>query len=208
MISRPIVAAPLLGLLIGEFKVGLVTGAWLELMWINKAPIGNYIPPAHSYLSVITVGAMLLAGVKSQDVHHFLIFSLFFLIPLAYLGKGLDTWLYRLNETNAKKAEEGVKEGNVRKVGREHLCALARGLLIATFFMVSASLLGALVLRSLNYYLPSFAYRVAETVFYFFPPVLLGYALQGAYAQGDLKLFVMAAFVGGLACLLIYGIRL
>jgi len=208
MISRPIVVAPVLGLIFGEERLGLLAGAWLELMWIDKVPMGNYVPPAASYLAVIAVGSMILAGGKGEHAHLTFVLTIFLLLPVAYLGKGLDTWIFTCNEVSARRAELAAKEGKEKKVEREHLLAIARGLIISTLFMVTMSILGAFALRFLLKHSAPWALRVADFVFYFFPPVLLGGALHGAWGRGEGKLFIMAGILGGLVCLLVYGLDL
>jgi len=45
MISRPVIIAPLAGLLLNNIYAGLIIGAFIELLWIDRVPIGTYIPP-------------------------------------------------------------------------------------------------------------------------------------------------------------------
>jgi mannose PTS system EIIC component len=45
MISQPLVCAPLIGWYLGNWQIGLLIGALLELLWIGKLPIGSHIPP-------------------------------------------------------------------------------------------------------------------------------------------------------------------
>ena len=44
MISRPIIIGPVIGYLCGDFSHGIITGAMLELIWINTLPLGASIP--------------------------------------------------------------------------------------------------------------------------------------------------------------------
>ena len=53
MISRPIVAAPLTGLILGDPYTGLITGAFIELFWIDRLPIGAYIPPNDTVAAIL-----------------------------------------------------------------------------------------------------------------------------------------------------------
>ncbi|MCX7983177.1 MAG: PTS sugar transporter subunit IIC [Syntrophales bacterium] len=205
MLSRPVFVSPLIGLLWGDVKLGLQVGAWLELIWIDKVPVGNYVPPTASYLSVIIVGSMLLAGLGGKHTHLYLMGSLVFLLPLAYLGKELDMWFCRRNETNARRAELAATEGQIGRVKKEHLFALIRGVTVASIFMVGAALGWAFILGMLISYAPPFAYRAADFMFHFFPPILLGHALHRAYTKGDGKLIFITGLLGGVACVLIYG---
>ena len=40
LISRPIVAAPVIGMILGDPYTGLIAGAFIELFWIDRLPIG------------------------------------------------------------------------------------------------------------------------------------------------------------------------
>ncbi|MEG1639194.1 MAG: PTS sugar transporter subunit IIC, partial [Erysipelotrichaceae bacterium] len=44
-INRPIVLAPLVGLILGDLEAGLVIGATLELFFMGAVSIGAYVPP-------------------------------------------------------------------------------------------------------------------------------------------------------------------
>ncbi len=62
MLSRPIVMAPVVGLLLGDSYTGLIIGAIFELFWIDRAPIGIYIPPNDSVASAFAAALAILAG--------------------------------------------------------------------------------------------------------------------------------------------------
>ncbi len=53
MISRPIVAAPVIGLILGDPYTGLIVGAFIELFWIDRLPIGAYIPPNDTIAAIL-----------------------------------------------------------------------------------------------------------------------------------------------------------
>ena len=58
MISRPIVAAPVAGWIMGNPLVGLEIGALLELLWLGRLPVGASIPPDETQ---VAIGATVLA---------------------------------------------------------------------------------------------------------------------------------------------------
>ena len=41
MWNRPIVMAPLVGLVLGDIRTGIMTGATLELIWLGAFPVGS-----------------------------------------------------------------------------------------------------------------------------------------------------------------------
>ena len=43
MISRPIVAGPLVGWMLGHADIGLELGALIELIWIGDLPVGAHL---------------------------------------------------------------------------------------------------------------------------------------------------------------------
>ena len=45
MWNRPIVMAPLVGLVLGDIRTGIMTGATLELIWLGAFPVGASCPP-------------------------------------------------------------------------------------------------------------------------------------------------------------------
>lgn len=45
MWNRPIIIAPLVGLVLGDLRTGIMTGATLELIWLGAFPIGASCPP-------------------------------------------------------------------------------------------------------------------------------------------------------------------
>ena len=62
MISRPIVIAPVTGLILGEPRTGLMIGALLELFWMDRVPIGIYIPPNDSIAAAFATSLAILVG--------------------------------------------------------------------------------------------------------------------------------------------------
>ncbi len=58
MVSRPIVAAPLTGWLIGDAMAGLQIGAMIELLWLGRLPVGAAVPPDDTQ---VAIGATILA---------------------------------------------------------------------------------------------------------------------------------------------------
>ncbi|MCX7635132.1 MAG: PTS sugar transporter subunit IIC, partial [Syntrophales bacterium] len=62
MVSRPIVVAPLTGLILGDAPTGLFIGAVMEMLWCDRPPLGNYVPPNDSLTAVVMTAAVILAA--------------------------------------------------------------------------------------------------------------------------------------------------
>jgi len=61
MISRPIIIAPIIGLILNNPYAGLIIGAMIEMFWIDRIPIGIYIPPNDSLVAVLATSVAILA---------------------------------------------------------------------------------------------------------------------------------------------------
>jgi mannose PTS system EIIC component len=63
MVSQPVVAGPLTGLLMGDVTAGIVVGGTLELIWVLDMPIGTFVPADST---VATVAATAIAALGSS----------------------------------------------------------------------------------------------------------------------------------------------
>ena len=61
-INRPIVVAPLAGLVLGDFHTGIVMGAALESIFMGISAIGGSIPADATTASIIAVAYTILTG--------------------------------------------------------------------------------------------------------------------------------------------------
>lgn len=202
MICRPIVCAPVLALLLGQGAIGLVIGAWLELLWIDRLPLGNYVPPAASYLALIITGAVAMVGTTVAEMKVTIPSAMALFLPLAYVGQKLDIWIFTRNERYAQEAEEAAQAGDERKIARLHLWALVRSVAIVTLFITVGAGVGEAIL---NLIVPAIADVLRETlimVYALFPLILLPLVLNVAYERADLKFFIVAGVIGGGLCFL------
>ena len=60
--ARPIVSAPIIGLLLGDFHTGIIMGAALEAIFMGISPIGGTIPADPLASSVVAVSFTILTG--------------------------------------------------------------------------------------------------------------------------------------------------
>lgn len=108
MISQPIVAAPLTGLFTGSMygdvtgglQVGLALGAILQLIWIEKLPLGMNVPPDAALASVLSVSLGFIAGLELETyAQREVCYTIAMLISvgLGLTGRSLDMFVRRLN---------------------------------------------------------------------------------------------------------------
>ena len=90
MISRPIIIAPVIGIILGNPYAGLIIGAILELFWIDRIPIGIYIPPNDSIAAALAASIAILSvpfpGVVTKEL---MALSILLAIPFGILAKKL-----------------------------------------------------------------------------------------------------------------------
>ena len=61
MVSQPIVAGPLTGLILGDVMAGLLIGALLELIWVMDVPVGTFVP-ANQTVAAVAATAIAVIG--------------------------------------------------------------------------------------------------------------------------------------------------
>lgn len=195
MISRPVVAGPLTGWMLNDLYTGLLCGALIELLWIDRLPIGKYVPPNETMTTVIVTAAAVGAGeYLGQPSRELTVFALLTFLPLGYAGQQLDTWIIRSNEGLAKKAVNLAEKADIRGIERLHLQALMKSFISSVFFIFIAVMIGTWLLIAVFPLAPPFVRR-GLTLSYFFIPLLgIAVALTTIKRQGAVGVFC-AAFI-------------
>jgi PTS system mannose-specific IIC component len=130
MISRPIVAAPLAGWVLGNPLVGLQIGMMVELLWLARLPVGAAIPPDDTQVAIagtvlsISLGQAL--GASGIDVQ---LLCLLVAIPFGKFGQFFDRFARQFNVRLTNQAEIAIVSGNLFAAEWQHL----RGLLSFAF---------------------------------------------------------------------------
>jgi PTS system mannose-specific IIC component len=190
MISRPIVICPLLGIVLGEAYTGLIIGAFIELLWINRFVIGTHIPPNDSLASVLIVAGSILAGRELGHLSRELItLAILLFLPLAILGQKIDVRILKLNEILSERAIKDAESGNIRGISRNHLFGIIRTYSIYVVFIFIFLLIGTFLLVSIFPLLPD-RLITALTYAYFFVPLLgISVALSTIEMRGAIPVF-------------------
>jgi len=139
MISRPLVAGSLTGLVLGNPLVGMEIGMLLELLWLGRLPVGAAIPPDDTQ---VAVGATVLALSMGQtlDVNGMplLILCVLVAIPLGKFGQVFDRLARHVNDRLALNGKKALMAGDYPGAERTHLLGLASFALssLATALMI------------------------------------------------------------------------
>lgn len=123
MISRPIFAGPLVGLILGDVQTGLIVGGSVELMYMGILPIGGSVPPNAQIAGMLsTVFAIQNGGNPEVGIT--------LALPIGMLAQLLIMFAWNINILLMHRADKYLANGETRKVELTHLS----GLLI--FFVV------------------------------------------------------------------------
>lgn len=149
MISRPLVAGPLTGWVLGDPLTGLEVGMLLELLWLGRLPVGAAIPPDDTQ---VAVGATVLAASTGHIVGlngmPLVILSVLIAIPLGKFGQIFDKLARHVNDRLASTGYDALMSGNTAKMERCHLSGLVSFALASLATALVIVLIGTFVLFS------------------------------------------------------------
>ncbi len=139
MISRPVVIAPLVGLIFNNLYAGLMIGAIVELIWIDRLPLGTYIPPNDSIAAVVATSIAVIAGSKLGGVSPQLIaLSVLLAVPCGALAKQMDVMIIHSNDSLSDEALENAKDNNIAAIERKNYRGLIKVFLFYAAFLFVA----------------------------------------------------------------------
>src|SRR3954468_23918769 len=124
-LERAIVLGPLTGLILGDYKTGLVVGASLELIFIGAADVGGSVPPNLPIGSILGTAFAIKAGLKPEQ-------ALVIAVPAALLGAFGELMAKAVSSFLVPRAERYAAAANTRGIAMTmHLGNLIHALCIA-----------------------------------------------------------------------------
>jgi PTS system mannose-specific IIC component len=122
MLSRPLVAATLMGFLFHEVKTGLYVGMPLELYFLGAASLGAALPDNDT---LAATGTAAVAGAMAQAAHGgtWTLWStaLLLFLGLGRVGRQLDRTAERYSGQLALRALASAEAGDLERAVRQHL---------------------------------------------------------------------------------------
>jgi len=97
MVSVPLVVGPIMGWLLGSFKVGLAVGVAFQLLWLVDSGFGAHIPPDGSAAAQISTIGVLCALPDGGVPEWALSVSALVAIPFALLSSVAEGWVRKAN---------------------------------------------------------------------------------------------------------------
>ena len=118
MICRPIAAGPLIGLLLGDVRTGIIVGIILELLLFRTLPVGVSMPINFSMVTILATGLILVISelMNITADTSLIMFVLFFTIPTGLIFKEVEVMNRKFNIELVHKAEEKIIQGKLNYV--------------------------------------------------------------------------------------------
>jgi len=207
MIHRPIVMAPFLGWILGDVKTGLIVGAFLELMWVDRPSMGNYVPPNDSLAAAVITGTVILAGANVGGVSRELTtLGILLLLPLVYGAQRMDMYIMAKNDALAEVALAHAATGNATAIEKNHLSAILKTYLYDLLFIYLATFAAVPVVGFVYDLLPMPALKTLELLYFTFPLLIAGIVLNTIKLRGDVFVFSSLFIILILLAELLHGI--
>ena len=190
MVSRPVVTGPIIGLILNDPFTGLLCGALVELLWIDRLPIGTYVPPNDSITTVIITAAAIITG--NTFGHHsreLATFCILLFLPLGYVSQKMDTFVIKSNDRLSKNAVSDAEKGDVKSVSRKHVKGLLRSFLATVIFIFIFLYLGLFLVFWIFPLLPLFILKALTLCYFFLPMLGVAVAMITIKRQGMVALF-------------------
>ena len=191
MISRPIVAGPLMGLILNDPHTGLIAGAFIELFWIDRLPVGTCLPPNDSVVAILAASSAIIAGQQLGNVSRELIaLSVLFFLPFGYLGRKMDAFIISSNDTLALECIEYAKRADVAALSRTHIKGLVKHFSLTASLLFFAFLAGTYVLTTTFPHLPLPVMKALDITYCLLPLLGVAVAINTINLRGTIPLFI------------------
>jgi len=158
MISQPIVAAPVMGLLLGNFAYGIAVGIVLQLIWLPSLQIGAAIVCNSTLASVlVTASTIEVSNSLSQPAGSFpsiAAFSLFLSLPLLIIEQKMDIFVRKTNVFWVKEAEKLINNGKSSLIGVINLSGIIFFFIKNFIFLLLSTIVIATVIKKSYFFLP------------------------------------------------------
>lgn len=105
MLDRPIIIAPLVGIVMGDFHTGLVLGGQLELVWMGLIGIGTTTPPDVVVGSALATALAIRTGANWQT-------TLTLAVPIALIAQMIAIAAGSFNALFAHYVDHEIEKGN------------------------------------------------------------------------------------------------
>jgi PTS system mannose-specific IIC component len=200
MISRPVVIAPFVGLLLNNPYAGLVIGALVELFWIDRIPVGTYIPPNDSIVAVLATSIAILGGQRLGGTTPELIaLAIMLTVPFGIIAQKIDIIIVKSNDVLSDRALEDAKTANVGAIERKNYYGLIKVFLFVVFYLLTVQ---AILVPAVIWVYPRFNASIVNMLsltYYFLPLLGIAVALNTIKLRGAVPVFCVVFLIAAVA---------
>ncbi|MCI2046658.1 MAG: PTS sugar transporter subunit IIC [Faecalibacterium sp.] len=184
MAYRPLVLAPLVGLVLGDLPQGILIGASLELIFLGVVMIGGSTPADAIMGSVLGTAFAITTG-KGVEI------ALALAVPIGLLMQMLVYLLYFFRSTTMARVDAYAEAADFKKIGSLHF--LHAGIMGAVYFLIAfvSLLFGADAMNTLINYIPEIIVNGLGVASQMLPAVGLALLMNMLW---DKKLWVFLLF--------------
>jgi mannose PTS system EIIC component len=206
MISRPVVVAPIVGWLLNNPYAGLIIGAMVELFWIDRIPVGTYIPPNDSIVAVLAASiAILGAPSPGGTTPELIALSIMLTVPLGIVAQKIDSIIIKSNDALSDRALEDAKIADVGAIERKSYYGLIKVFLFVTVYLLITQII---LVPAVIWVFPRFnlsVLKMLSIVYYFFPLLGIAVALNTIKVRGAVPVFCAVFLIAALVWELFHG---
>ena len=153
MHNRPIIVAPLVGLVLGDLRTGIMIGATLELVFMGAFPVGASNPPDFVSGAIISTAYIILTG---QDVTAAVVLA----VPIATLVLLIDNFQMTVLLTWASHiADKYAEKGDIAGVERVQIIAGIGNKILLSLVVGLGFMLGVPAIEKILQVIPEFVTR-------------------------------------------------
>ena len=216
MISRPIVAAPVIGYMLGDTAAGLLIGCVLELLFIGGLPVGAYIPPHETMIAMLVTGISIIVNnigfarfswkFGESDMMILVISAtLLTMLPIDIVCKRVDTAVRVLNTRFFYIADKDLGKCNIGGIILNNMKGLGVFFILNFLTLFVLTLAGVMVVSFLFKFLPLTVIMLLALFSIIALIISLSSAYNAVYGKGSLPLFFTTIFFGFIMLILMRG---
>ena len=199
MFSRPLVAATLGGVLAGNWEIGLLIGAALELYFLSEMPVGTNIPTDDTLLAIAAGGAAgALSGLPANAAlsnNSLALVILLATIPWGGFTRKLDSWVRVRNSLLIDEMETHLLAGQNTSAINFHLYGILHFYGAAVFALLMMMFCSLLLVPLLLFFLPVWAWPLSDRLLLVFPAVGIAGLLSNMNQKRQLAVFAGVALL-------------
>lgn len=202
MLSQPIVALPVLGVFFGDMQTGAMLGGLVQLLWMSSSLFGANVPPNET-VAGLSIGGMVFmfnahGATDGQAPQAVWAIAILLGCPMALVGRWLEQRNDKANLRICRRADAAVRLGRTSIITRLPFWGLARAFVLNASAVVSATMLGWVLLNLCAPLLASLTLTtaLAAVTLYLLPAIGLGVTLAGLRRRRGIVLAAVMFVVG------------